>query len=88
MCPLTAEKRYKNMLKTHQNGCLDTSKFISLLFFFITLLLFFLEHATLFSMSKVYFNYFFFLISQRCAPASIRLMDNEQFKFGKFPMIL
>lgn len=22
-------------------------------------------------------------ISQRCAPASIRLMDNEQFQFGK-----
>lgn len=27
-------------------------------------------------------------IFQRCAPASIRLMDNEQFKFGKFCLII
>lgn len=32
-------------------------------------------------LSEVAFSLFMF---QRCAPASIRLMDNEQFQFGEF----
>lgn len=30
----------------------------------------------------------FSFLKQRCAPASIRLMDNQQFQFGKKEMVI